>query len=108
VTGRGSVDRDGQLALTATFLADAALTADVLAAAGPARLLTNREGVLELPVRITGRLPDVRVGPGPGLLGRVLERALGGRRPEGERAPTRDGGTVVEDALRRFRDLLGR
>ncbi len=108
VTGRGSVNRGGELALTATFLADAGLTADVLAAAGPARLLTNRDGMLELPVRITGRLPDVRVQPGRGLLGRVLERALGGRRRDEGRASPRDGGTVVEDALRRFRDLLGR
>jgi hypothetical protein len=107
VTGRGRIERDGRLALTATLLADASLTAAVLAVAGPARLLTNGEGLLELPVRITGRPPDVRIGPGPGLIGRVLERALGAKRqPEEGGQP--DGGGVVEDTLRRLRDLFAR
>jgi hypothetical protein len=103
VTGRGAIERDGRLALTATLVADPALTADVIAVAEPARLLTNAEGSLELPVRITGRLPDVRIAPGPGLLGRVLERALGGGR-QPETVPPKGG--MVEDALRRLRDFF--
>ena len=107
VTGRGTIERDGRLGLTATLLADASLTADVLAVAEPARLLTNGQGLLELPVRITGRPPDVRISPGPGLIGRVLERALGGKRqPEAGGQP--DAGGVVEDTLRRLRDLFAR
>jgi hypothetical protein len=107
VTGRGAVDRDGRLALTATLLADAALTADVIAVAGPARLLTNDDGLLELPVSITGRPPALRIGPGRGLVGRVLERALGGRR-QPEQEPSPDYGGVMEDALRRLHDLFAR
>jgi hypothetical protein len=97
------VEGDGRVDLTATFLADPALTADVLASAALARWLTNDQGLLELPVRITGRVPDLRVAPTRELVTHVLDRMLGGRETNGGR-----DGSVVDEALRKLRRLFGR
>lgn len=76
--GEGSVDFDGVLDFTTTFLASRELTADVIESVGEARYIRNGDGRLEVPAKIVGILPDVRVEPDAGFVGRALTKgALG-------------------------------
>ena len=110
VTGSGTAGLDGALDLTARFVAGQALTADVLASVKDAQWAANDQHLLEVPIRLTGRLPDVRVRPDPAFVARVVARAVA------DRARRALGGTgdkdrksgPVEDAIRGLERMLGR
>lgn len=79
IRANGNVGFDGQVDLAATLQASNALSADVIADAAPARYLAAADGRIEIPFFLRGRLPKVRVKPDAEIIGRALERALGGK-----------------------------
>jgi AsmA protein len=111
VTGSGTAGLDGSLDLTAKFVAGSALTADIVGSIRDARWAANDQQLLEVPFRLTGRLPDVRVRPDPAFVARVVgsalvdraNRALGGQK--GGKDAKKD---LVDEAVRGLQKLLGR
>lgn len=94
--GEGSVDFEGQLDFTAKFVASEGLTADVIKSVREVRYITNADDRLEVPVKIVGTLPEVKVEPDAafvarsltkGALGKGLELLGGGRKDEPTDAP---------------------
>ncbi len=76
--GEGRVDFDGRLDFTATLVASDRLTGDVVERVREARYITNADGRLEIPAKIVGVLPDVKVEPDAAFLARSLTKgALG-------------------------------
>ena len=119
VSGSGVVALDGGLDLTGRFVAGKALTADVVGSIKDARWAANDEHLLEIPFRLTGRLPDVRIKPDPAFVARVVGRALADRAgrllggKDGADGKERKGGKggkngVVEDAIKGLERLLTR
>lgn len=76
--GKGVVTFAQQADLTATLVASAPLTADVIGALKEAKYLTNDEGRLAIPFRFAGQLPNVRPKPDSEFVARVLQKALVG------------------------------
>jgi hypothetical protein len=107
VTGKGSVDADGKVDLTADFVADPTLTADVLGSLKDARWVTNDAHLVAVPFRVSGWLPELRVKPDPEFVARAVGRAVEERAREGL---GRGQGTrgLVDDAVRRLQRLLKR
>ncbi len=109
VTGRGHSDLDGNVDLTARFVAGPALTADVLASVKDARWVTNDRQLVEVPFRVTGRFPALRPEPDATFVARAVGRALAERARKALRDDdAQDGGGVVEDALRGLERLFDR
>lgn len=119
VSGSGVVALDGGLDLTGRFVAGKALTADVVGSIKDARWAANDEHLLEIPFRLTGHLPDVRIKPDPAFVARVVGRALADRAgrllggKDGADGKERKGGKggkngVVEDAIKGLERLLTR
>jgi AsmA protein len=111
VTGGGTAGLDGSLDLTAKFVAGAALTADIVGSIKDARWAANDQHLLEVPFRLTGRLPDVRVRPDPAFVARVVGSALVDRanRALGGRTGGKDGKKdLVDEAVRGLKKLFDR
>lgn len=76
--GEGRMDFDGRLDFTASLVASERLTGDVVERVREARYITNADGRLEIPAKIVGVLPDVKVEPDAAFLARSLTKgALG-------------------------------
>jgi AsmA protein len=119
VTGVGSASLDGGLDLTGRFVAGKALTADVLGSIKEARWAANDQQLLEVPFRLTGRLPDLRIKPDPSFVARVVGHALADRarrllggKGGGDDTGRKDGkggkNGPVEDAIRGLERLFHR
>jgi AsmA protein len=119
VTGAGTAALAGGLDLTGKLVAGKALTADVLGTIKDARWAVNDQQLLEIPFRLTGRLPDVRIKPDSAFVARVVGRALADRagRLLGGKGGADDknrkdgkGGKngLVDDAIRGLERLLNR
>lgn len=70
--GKGSVDFDGLLDFVVRFVASEGLTADARKSVREVRYITNEGGRLEVPVRIVGTIPDVKVQPDANFIARAL------------------------------------
>jgi hypothetical protein len=111
VTGTGTAGLDGSLDLTAKFVAGQALTADVLASVKDAQWAANDQHLLEVPIHLTGRIPEVRVRPDAAFVARVVgnalvdraKRAIGGQK--GGKDQKKD---LVDDAIRGLQKFLSR
>jgi hypothetical protein len=110
VRGKGTITFTQQVDLTATLIASAPLTADVIGTLKETALLTDTNGRLAIPFRLVGILPKVRVKPDQEFVGRVrqaligegLGRLLGGKR-DGK------GHQDTNDAIKRgLNELFGR
>jgi AsmA protein len=111
VTGGGTAGLDGSLDLTAKFVAGAALTADIVGSIKDARWAANHQHLLEVPFRLTGRLPEVRVRPDPAFVARVVGSALVDRanRALGGQKDGKDGKKdLVDEAVRGLKKLFDR
>ena len=111
VTGGGTAGLDGSLDLTAKFVAGPALTADIVGSIKDARWAANDQHLLEVPFRLTGRLPEVRVRPDPAFVARVVGSALVDRanRALGGQKGGKDGKKdIVDEAVRGLQKLFGR
>jgi hypothetical protein len=112
VTGRGEIQFDGRIDLSATFVASPALTADVLESVRYARWATNDRELIEVPFRLAGRFPDVRARPDPAFVARAVGRALAApvrKVPRGhDEKDHATGGGVVDDAIRGLQRLFAR
>ncbi len=75
----GSLDFEGHLDLTATFVASAELTADVIKRVREARYLTDRAQRLAIPVHLSGVPPGLRVEPDAAVLTNALARGAVGK-----------------------------
>jgi hypothetical protein len=117
MNGHGHVTFARELDLTGTLVASAPFTADVLGVLREAKYLTNDRGLLAIPFRLTGVLPNVRPKPDADFVGRALQRAISGedldkllggtdpeRRRRRRRTPSRRGSTSssAADALARL------
>ena len=78
IHGQGHVTFAREMDLTGTLVASAPFTADVLGALREAKYLTNDAGLLAIPFRLTGVLPNVRPKPDADFVGRALQRAISG------------------------------
>jgi uncharacterized protein involved in outer membrane biogenesis len=112
VRGRGEIQFDGHVDVSATFVASPALTAEVLESVKHARWVTNQHELIEVPFRLAGRFPDVRARPDPAFVARAVGRALEARlrKALGGDDTKKDGanGGVIGDAIRGLQQLLGR
>jgi hypothetical protein len=110
VTGRGQVGFDGKTDVTATFVAGPALTTDVLESVKDARWALNGDHRVEVPFEVAGRFPDLRPRPDPEFVARVVGRALEARARKalGDDGKDERQGGLVNDAIRRLQQLLGR
>jgi hypothetical protein len=115
VRGKGTVTFTQQVDLTATLIASAPLTADVVGTLKETQLLTDANGRLAIPFRLVGVLPKVRARPDQEFVGRLrqallgegLERLLGGKR-DGRRGDGK-GHADTNDAIKRgLNELFGR
>jgi hypothetical protein len=78
IHGRGHVTFAREMELTGTLVASGPFTADVLGVLREAKYLTNDAGLLAIPFRLTGVLPNVRAKPDADFVGRALQRAIAG------------------------------
>lgn len=75
----GSLDFDGEMDFATTFVASEKLTGDVIQSVREVRHITNSDGRLEIPVQISGVLPDVSVEPDRAFLARSVTRGAIGK-----------------------------
>jgi uncharacterized protein involved in outer membrane biogenesis len=113
VRGTGTITFTQRVDVKATLVASAPLTADVVGALKESNVLTDADGRLAIPFRLTGVLPKVRPQPDPEYVARVLRKALAGetleRLIEGSRSDRGHGGKNrkdANDAIRRELDRL--
>ncbi len=118
--GNGWADFTRKVDFRATLNFSDRLSGDIARTAREVRYVLNNQGQLEVPLALTGRLPDVRAVPDSRYLGQIVQRALlrkgaeelqerflGGRRqaqpPTPESAPTDSGRkkSSTEDLIRR-------
>jgi hypothetical protein len=94
ISGDGRIGLDGALDLSARLTASDALSRDLVQEVRASRYLAGRSGRIEVPFRLSGRLPDAKVRPdlegvtqavSGALVGNLLEKALGV--PPAEKAP---------------------
>ncbi|MEE8580881.1 MAG: AsmA-like C-terminal region-containing protein [Myxococcota bacterium] len=76
VVARGSVGLDGKVDMKATFSASDALTASLVKKLSQMQYLKGKRGRIEIPFRIGGRLPDVKLKPDTQFVSKALQRAL--------------------------------
>jgi AsmA protein len=115
VRGHGTVTFTQRVDVTATLVASAPLTADVVGALKESQVLTDADGRLAIPFRLTGVLPKVRPQPDAEFVARVLRKALAGEGLErllgGKRDRKRHDGKGrqdTNDAIKRGLDKLFR
>lgn len=78
IRGKGVVTFAQQVDLTATLVASAPFTGDVIGALKEAKYLTDEQGRLSIPFRLTGQMPNVRAKADSDFVGRVLQKAIVG------------------------------
>jgi hypothetical protein len=78
IRGKGVLTFAQQVDLTATLVASAPFTGDVIGALKEAKYLTDEQGRLSIPFRLTGQMPNVRAKADSDFVGRVLQKAIVG------------------------------
>jgi hypothetical protein len=76
VQGNGWVDFTRRIDFPATLLFSERLSADLAQSAREVKYLLNKEGRLELPLTIKGKLPNVKPRPDVKYLGEVMQRGF--------------------------------
>jgi hypothetical protein len=107
IDGHGHITFAREMDMTATLVASAMLTADVLGVVHEAKYLTNDASRLAIPFRLSGVLPNVRAKPDADFVARAIQRALTG---EGLDKLLGDGGKKdkPEDVIKKGLDRLFR
>jgi hypothetical protein len=111
VTMSGTIGLAGNVDAEGTLTTGKGLTADIVASIREARFITNDAGLIAVPFRVTGRLPDVKVKPDPSLLVRALEGGLlqhGVEKLFGGGKGKKKGGGIGKDAEKLLKGLFGR
>ncbi|MET0151995.1 MAG: AsmA-like C-terminal region-containing protein [Candidatus Binatia bacterium] len=107
--GKGTYSLDNQLDFNATFVASRELSDDVVADVRETKYLTNTQGKIEIPFRLTGALPRVKAKPDSEFIVNALSRALVGKGLEkllGKGKPLPPGVTPTPDTKHPERELL--
>jgi hypothetical protein len=76
LTGQGTMQLDGPLDGVATLRASRDLSTDITADVKEARYLADPDGRIQIPFRVAGTLPKVKVRPDAEFLARAVGRAL--------------------------------
>lgn len=76
ILGKGTFDLNNQLDFDATLVASNRLTEDIASNVGAVKYITNEQGRLEVPFRLTGALPKVEPRPDSEFITKGLERAV--------------------------------
>jgi hypothetical protein len=76
VQGEGWVDFTRKIDFPATLIFSRRLSADLAQSAREVKYLLNKQGQLEIPMVVRGRLPDVKARPDVNFLGQVAQRGF--------------------------------
>jgi uncharacterized protein involved in outer membrane biogenesis len=76
VRGNGWVDFNRRIDFPATLLFSQRLSSDLTQAAREVKYLLNKQGQLEIPMSLSGRLPNVKPRPDVRFLGQVAQRGF--------------------------------
>ena len=82
VQGNGWVDFKRRIDFPATLIFSQRLSADLAEAAREVKYLLNKQGQLEIPMNLSGRLPNVKPRPDVKFLGQVAQRGFLDKRVE--------------------------
>jgi uncharacterized protein involved in outer membrane biogenesis len=107
--GKGTYSLDNELDFTATLVASKELSDDVVSDVREAKYITNSQGKIEIPFRLTGALPHVKPKPDAEFIARALSRAVVGKGLEkifGRDKPLPPGVTPTPDRKHPERELL--
>jgi len=116
IRGRGAFALENRLDFTAALIASQRLTQDVVEDMKEAKYLTNEQGRLALPFRLTGPLPGAKVGLdtafiaraiGRGAVEKGIEKLLGGEK-KGEEKKEQESEDPRRDLLRKGLERLFR
>jgi AsmA-like C-terminal region len=77
--GKGTYSLDNELDFSATLVASKELSDDVISDVRETKYLTNADGKIEIPFRLTGALPRVKPKPDSEFIARALSRAVVGK-----------------------------
>jgi hypothetical protein len=117
--GKGTYSLDNQLDFDASFVASRELSDDVVSDVRETKYLTNAQGKIEIPFRLTGALPRVKAKPDSQFIVNALSRAVmdkgldklfgKGKQPPPGVTPTPDRKHPERDLLRKgLEGLFGR
>jgi uncharacterized protein involved in outer membrane biogenesis len=107
--GKGTYSLDNELDFTATLVASKGLSDDIVSEVRAARYITNSQGKIEIPFRLTGALPHVRPKPDSEFVARALSRAAMGKGLDkllGREKPLPPGVEPTPDRKHPERDLI--
>jgi hypothetical protein len=76
IKGKGALDFDKGLDLRTTFVVSKTLSDDLIGQYSAARYLANPQGQIEVPVLLSGTLPNVAARPDSDYLRSVMNKAL--------------------------------
>ena len=76
IEGNGRISLDGKLDITTIMRFSESLSQDLIASVKQARYLRGRTGRIEIPVRLTGTLPNVRPIPDVAFIAGAVSREL--------------------------------
>jgi len=109
ILGKGTYSLDNALDFTATLVASKQLSDDIVADVREVKYITNEQGKVEIPFRLTGALPKVRPKPDGEFIAKALQRAVVGKGIEkifGKEKPLPPGVTPTPDTKHPERELL--
>ena len=107
--GKGTFSLDNQLDFVARLIASKELSDDVISDVREVKYLANEQGKIEIPFRLTGSLPSVRVKPDSEFITKALTRAAVGKGLEklfGKDKALPPGVTPTPDTKHPERELL--
>jgi len=107
--GKGTYSLDNQLDFMATLIASKELSDDVISDVREVKYLTNEQGKIAIPFRLTGALPSVKPKPDSEFIARALGRAVVGKGLEkifGKEKSLPPGVTATPDTKHPERELL--
>jgi hypothetical protein len=76
ILGNGTFAFNNQLDFIATLIASQHLTEDIVSGVNAVKYITNEQGRLEIPFRLTGALPKVQPRPDSEFVTKALERTV--------------------------------
>jgi hypothetical protein len=106
---KGTYSLDNQLDFNASFVASRELSDDVVADVRETKYLTNAQGKIEIPFRLSGALPRVKAKPDSQFIANALSRAVVGKGLDklfGKGKPPPPGVTPKPDLKHPERELL--
>ncbi len=107
--GKGTFALDNQVDFTATLVASKQLSDDIISDVREAQYITDEEGKLQIPFRLTGSLPRVKPKPDGEFIVKALSRAAIGKGLEkifGKEKPSPAPGETPAPSKHPERDLL--